>query len=108
MTREQIEAKIGAKMPLQEFLRIQERLIILRNEEDLKLKALAELQQVYVAAGSDEQREMVKQAVGQIREISKNTREEIRALNSTLVQKITLDEAKELYERYQKASHNPK
>jgi hypothetical protein len=108
MTQEQIEAEICARMPLQEFLKIQERLAFLRNEEELKLKALAELQQVYLAATSDERREMVKQAVGQIREISKKTREEIRALNSAIFQKMPLDEAKQLYEKYLTASHNPK
>jgi regulator of sirC expression with transglutaminase-like and TPR domain len=103
MTREQIELEISSKMPLDEFLKIQERLAFLRKEEDLKLKALAELQQIYVAAASDQEREMVKQAVGQIREISKKTREEIRAFNTMIHQHMTLEEAKELYEKYLKA-----
>jgi hypothetical protein len=46
---------------------------------------------------------MVKQAVGQIREISKKTREEIRALNTTIHQHMSLEEAKELYEKYLRA-----
>ena len=87
-------------MPLEEFLKIQERLAFLRNEEELKLKALADLQQIYVSATSDQDREMVKQAVGQIREISKKTREEIRSLNSLIYQRMSLEEAKDLYEKY--------
>ena len=100
MNRQEIEHEISTRMAVDEFLKIQERLAFLRNEEQLKLTALAELQQIYVAAGSDQEREMVKNAVGQIREVSRKTREEIRALNSIIHQHMPLDEAKELYERY--------
>jgi hypothetical protein len=100
MNPDQIVARITERMKLDEFLRIQERLAYLRKEEEDKLKALAELQAVYVSANSDEQREMVKQTVGQIRELSRKTREEIRSLNSTIHQHMELSEARELYEQY--------
>jgi hypothetical protein len=104
MTRDEIKAQISTKMAPEEFLRIHERLAFLRKEEELKLKALAELQQIYVAAASDHEREMVKHAVGEIREISKKTREEIRALNTVIHQHMTLEEAKQLYEKYLRSS----
>jgi regulator of sirC expression with transglutaminase-like and TPR domain len=100
MTREEIEKQITSHMPLEEFLRIQERLAVLRKDEDMKLKALAELQKAYLVANTDQQQEMVKDAVGQIREISRKTREEIRALNSVIYKHMPLAEAKELYEEY--------
>jgi hypothetical protein len=100
MTREEIEQQITSRMPLEEFLKIQERVAILRKDEDMKLNALGELQKAYLAANTDEQREMVKDAVGQIREISRKTREEIRALNSKIYERMPLAEAKELYEKY--------
>ena len=102
--------RITSRMPLDEFLRIQERLAFLRREEAEKLKALAELQEVYVSANSDQQREMVKEMVGQIRELSRNTREEIRSLNSKIHQHMELAEARELYAEYQTAtqSQSPK
>lgn len=67
-----------------ETLRIRARLAELRNEEEQKLKALAELQQYYVEARSDEEREKVRQAVAEIRELSKKARQEIRELNAQL------------------------
>jgi regulator of sirC expression with transglutaminase-like and TPR domain len=100
MTREEIEKQITLRMPLEEFLRIQERLAVLRKDEDMKLKALAELQKAYLAANTDEQQEMVKDAVAQIREISRKTREEIRALNSKIYEHMPLADAKDLYEKY--------
>jgi regulator of sirC expression with transglutaminase-like and TPR domain len=100
MTREEIEKQITLRMPLEEFLRIQERLAVLRKDEDMKLKALAELQKAYLAANTDEQQEMVKYAVAQIREISRKTREEIRALNSKIYEHMPLADAKDLYEKY--------
>jgi hypothetical protein len=100
MNLDAIVARITECFPLQEFLRIHERLSYLRKEEEDKLKALAELQAVYVAANTDEQREMVKQTVGQIRELSRKTREEIRSLNATIHQFMELSEARELYEQY--------
>src|SRR5262245_21872976 len=100
MNSDEIEQQITARMPLEEFLRIHERLAILRKDENLKLNALAELQKAYLAANTDEQREMVKDAVAQIREISRKTREEIRSLNNKIHEHIPLPEAKELYEKY--------
>jgi hypothetical protein len=100
MTLEQIEAEINRHMPLDDFLGIQKRLAYLRTQEDEKLKALSELQQAYLAANTDQQRDMVKRTVGQIRELSRKTREEIRSLNSTLHQSMDLAKAKDLYEQY--------
>ena len=110
MTLDEIAGLITDRMPLDEFLRIQERLAYLRQEETEKLKALAELQAVYVSADNDKQRDMVKEMVGQIREMSRKTREEIRSLNSTIHQHMQLSEAKELFEQYRKAtqSQSPK
>ena len=67
-----------------EVSRIRARLAELRGEEEQKLKALAQLQQYYVDARSDEEREQVRQAVAEIREISKKARQEIRELNTQL------------------------
>jgi regulator of sirC expression with transglutaminase-like and TPR domain len=108
MNQSEIETQIADRMSLDEFLRIQERLVFLRGEEEMKLKALAELQQVYVSASTDQQRDLVKEAVAQIREISRKTREEIRALNSVIYERMPLEEAKQLYEKYLQARHNPK
>ena len=69
----------------------------------MKLNALAELQKAYLSANTDEQRDMVKDAVAQIREISRKTREEIRALNSKIYERMPLAEAKELYEQYKRS-----
>ena len=96
----EVEREITQGMNLDEFVQIHKRLAELRKEEEDKLKALAELQQYYVSANSDLQREQVKQAVAQIRELSRKTREEIRSLNTRLAQHWDLSRAKELYERY--------
>ena len=104
MTKKEIENEIVARMPLEEFLQIQERLAFLRNEEELKLKALAELQKAYLSANTEQQQEMVKGAVAQIREFSRKTREEIRALNSKIYEHMQLADAKELYEKYLNAN----
>ena len=109
MTFEEIEAEITKRMPLEDFLRIQERLTFLRKEEEEKLKALAELQQIYLAANSDQQRDTVKLAVAEIRELSRKTREELRSLNTLLHQNFDLSRAKELYKMYlDQKHHNPK
>jgi hypothetical protein len=100
MTLLEIESAITAHMPLDEFLRIHDRLAWLRGQEDERLKALAELQKGYVAAITDQQREKIKNMVGQIREISRKMREEIRALNTIVHQHMPLAEAKQLYEQY--------
>jgi thioesterase domain-containing protein len=111
VTLQEIEVEITKYMPLEEFLRIQERLAFLRKEEENKLSALAELQKAYLAANTDHQQEMVKNTVGQIRELSRKTREEIRSLNSVIFQRMPLQLAKELYDNYleaARAGHNPK
>jgi hypothetical protein len=106
MTLADIEAEIRKHMPMDEFLRIHERLAYLRNEEENKLTALAELQKTYLAANTQEQQEMVKQMVGQIRELSRKTREEIRSLNSIVYQHMPLQLAKEVYEQYLEAARS--
>ncbi len=108
MTLSEVEAAITKHMSLDEFLRIHERLAYLRAEEENKLKALAELQKTYLAANTERQQEMVKNTVGQIRELSRKTREEIRALNSIVFQHMPLPLAKELYEKYVEAGRNYK
>ena len=110
MNLEEIVVQITDRMPLDEFLQIQQRLAFLRREEEEKLKALAELQAVYVSATSDQQRNMVTDMVAQIRELSRKTREEIRSLNTRIHQHMDLAKAKELYGQYQIAtqSQSPK
>jgi hypothetical protein len=108
MTRDEIIAEITKHFPLEEFLQIHDRLAVLRKEEADKLKALAELQATYVSSITDRERENVKTIVGQIRELSRKTREEIRALNVRIHGKMELADAKELYERYLAAPHSPK
>jgi hypothetical protein len=103
MTEDEIVDRITGRMPLDEFLRIQERLTYLKKQEADKLKALAELQTVYVSANNDEQRDLVKDMVGKIRELSRKTREEIRSLNVMIHGRMELSEAKELYEEYLRA-----
>lgn len=90
-------------MPLEDFLKIHERLHELKREDEQKLQALAELQQYYNAAGSDEEREKVRSAVAQIREISRQTREEIRVLKIELSRHMPLDQALRLYQEWQKS-----
>ena len=70
-----------------EVSRIRARLAELRREEEQKLKALAELQQFYLEARSDEEREKVRLAVAEIRELSRKSRQEIRDLNQKLAKK---------------------
>jgi hypothetical protein len=110
MTLSEIESEITKHMPLDEFLRIHERLAYLRKEEEDKLSALAELQKTYLSANTEQQQEMVKNMVGQIRELSRKTREEIRSLNSIVFQHMPLQLARELYDRYLvvKGGYNPK
>jgi hypothetical protein len=104
MNTHEIEQEIGELMPLDEFLQIQRRLKDLRFEEDAKLRALAELQQVYLSAYTDQERDLVKEAVGKIRELSRSTRQEIRELNNRIVQYMSLEQARDLFERYEKSS----
>jgi hypothetical protein len=104
MNTREIEQEIGDLMPLDEFLQIQRRLKDLRFEEDAKLRALAELQQVYLSANTDQERELVKEAVARIRELSRTTRQEIRELNNRLVQYMSLEQARDLFDRYEKSS----
>ena len=103
MNIREIEQEIGELMPLEDFLQIQRRLQELRFEEDAKLRALAELQQVYLSANTDQERDLVKEAVAQIRELSRATRLEIRELNNRLIQFMTLEQARELFERYEQS-----
>jgi hypothetical protein len=98
MTRADIEQDIAKFIPLEKFVRIEERLAFLRKEEEQKLLALGELQKAYVAANSDAERDMVKITVGKIRELSRATRTEIRSLNQELIQHLPLEQAHKLYQ----------
>ncbi len=104
MNTREIEQEIGELMPVDDFLQIQRRLRDLRFEEDAKLRALAELQQVYLSANTDEERDLVKDAVAKIRDLSRATRQEIRDLNNRIVAFMPLDVARELFERYEKSA----
>jgi hypothetical protein len=103
MNAKEIEQEIDGLMPLDEFLKIHRRLKDLRFEEEAKLRALSELQQVYLGANTDQERELVKEAVARIRELSRATRQEIRELNNRVVQFMPLEQARELFERYEKS-----
>ena len=87
-------------MEAQEFLRIQARLAELKEEEDHKLIALSQLQKAFVGANSDAERDYVKQTVGQIREMSRSARQEIRELRQRLANNMTIEKADELYARW--------
>ena len=104
MNIQDIEIEISKKMPLEEFLQIQRRLRELHHEENVKLQALAELQQVFLSANTDAERDMVKQAVSQIRELSKATRTQIRELNSKIAEYMSLELAFDLFSRYEEAA----
>lgn len=108
MSTHEIEQEISRIMPLEEFLQIQRRLRELHHEENVKLQALAELQQVYLSANTDAERDMVKQAVAQIRELSKSTRSEIRELNNKIAERMSLEQAFDLFSRYEEAASAPK
>jgi hypothetical protein len=94
-----LQAEIGRYMPYDDFVRIHRRLSGLRAEEEAKLKALADLQKMYLAANSDAQREAVKEMVGKIRELSRQHRQEMRSLNDEIQQKMPFHLAAELYQR---------
>ena len=94
-------------MPFDEFARIQMRLKELRAEEEAKLKALAELQSVFVNATTDQEKEMVKQTVGKIRDLSKAARVEIRQLNDQLLQRMNSEQLKEFADAFI-ADYKPK
>lgn len=104
MNIQDIEIEISKMMPLEEFLQIQRRLRELHHEENVKLQALGELQQVYLSANTDAERDMVKQAVSQIRELSKATRTQIRELNSKIAEYMSLELAFDLFSRYEEAA----
>ena len=108
MNIQEIEEEISKVMPLEEFLQIQRRLRELHHEENVKLQALAELQQVYLSANTDAERDMVKQAVAQIRELSKATRAQIRELNAKIAEHMSLERAYDLFSRYEEAVTTPK
>lgn len=98
--KEQIEQQISARMPLDRFLQIHKRISDLRGEEDKRLKALAELQQAYIAAASEAQQESVKQLVATIREQSRADRNEIRSLKLEVIASIPWNEAAGLYNQW--------
>ena len=99
-----LSEEISRHMTLDEFLQIHQRLAELRAEEEAKLKALADLQKMYLAANSDAQRDAVKETVGKIRELSRQHRQEIRLLNDRIQQKMPFTLAADLYSRWLKAT----
>jgi len=94
-----LEKEINALMPYESFLQIHERQATLRQEEEERLKMLAELQKTYVAASTDQEREKVREVVGKIRELSRAAREEIRSLNREIQSHMPIERARELYQR---------
>lgn len=101
--KSEIQTEIEQHLHFEDFLRIQKRLTDLRNEEEKKLLVLADLQRAFVGANTDFERDYVKQTVARIRELSKAARAEMRKLKQELLQHLTLDEANDLYDRWQKA-----
>lgn len=95
-----LEREITTLMPVETFLQIYNRLKQLRTEEEQKLTFLGELQKSYVQAGSDEERDKVKQMVGKIRELSKIAREEIKTLQREIQKFMPIEKAREFYKRY--------
>lgn len=100
---EKIRQEIASFMDYENFVRTQERLSQLKTEEEAKLKALADLQQAYLSANSDQQRDSVKQMVGKIREMSKLARIEIRELKQQILRHMSLEKANELHGRLKDA-----
>lgn len=86
-------------MPYDDFVRIQYRLAQLRKEEEDKLKALADLQQAFLSATTEKETETVRKTVGEIREISRAAREEIRQLIGELQKHMSIDLARDFYAR---------
>ena len=103
----QIQSEISVYIPYEDFVRIENRLEELKKEEDAKLQALSDLQQAYVSANSDFEKNYVKEMVGQIREMSRTARAEIRALNQEIVaHNLTLERARELYQKIKTLGRN--
>jgi hypothetical protein len=97
---EQIRQEIAGYMDCDVFVRSLTRLAELKKEEEAKLRALAELQQAYVAANSEADYEQIKQMVVRIREMSKLARAEIRDLKQQILAHMSLEKANDLYERF--------
>jgi hypothetical protein len=97
---DRLKKEIEQHMPYDEFARIQTRLHELRAEEEAKLKALSELQAVFINSTTDQEKEMVKQTVGKIRDLSKAARAEIRQLNDELLQHMSSEELKEFSDAF--------
>ena len=95
-----LEREIAALMPMESFLQIHNRLKQLRKEEEQKLAFLSELQKSYIQAGSDEERDKVKEMVGKIRELSKIAREEIKTLQREIQNFMPIERAREFYKIY--------
>jgi DNA-directed RNA polymerase subunit F len=95
-----LKQEIAAFMSVERFLEIHRRLAELKAEEEQKLAFLAELQKSYIAAGSDLERDKVKETVGKIRELSKIAREEIRGLNQQINDVMPIEKARDFYKKY--------
>lgn len=93
----EIEEQIRKYMPVERFIQLNRRLEVLQRDQDLKLKALGELREYYLSAGTEKELQTIKETVGQIREISRTTRTEIRAIKSEIAAALPLDVALELY-----------
>jgi CHASE3 domain sensor protein len=106
MNLAELETEISQYMPLGLFLRIHKRLAELRSEEELKLKALSELQPAYNSASSDQQRDLIHEAVAQLRELSRAHRKELRELQTELQKYITVDKGRQLYAQWTAAGRN--
>lgn len=90
-------------MPYDDFVRIQSRLAQLRKEEEDKLKALADLQQAFLSATTERETETVRKTVGEIREISRAARQEVRQLIGEIQRHMSVDLARNFYAQVLKA-----
>ncbi|HEY4491175.1 MAG TPA: hypothetical protein VI958_04200 [Acidobacteriota bacterium] len=98
-SEQEIIDEISKYTPYEDFLRTYGRILELEKEEDAKLEALSNLQKAFLSASTDAEREYVKQTVGQIRELSKAARAELRALRTEMIRFMPLETAKDLYRR---------
>lgn len=103
MSLTDLKKQISAYMPYDDFMKIQVRLAQLRKEEEDKLKALADLQQAFVSAKTESEIEVVRKTVGEIREISRAAKQEIRQLIRELQKHMSIDLARDFYAQVLKA-----
>lgn len=104
-TEQDVINEISKYIPYADFLRIYGRILELEKEEDAKLEALSNLQEAFLSASTDAERDYVKRTVGEIRELSKAARAELRALRSEIIKFMSLETAKDLYRKLEMARH---